>query len=149
MLQNRTSAFVKVRLQETKFYSAEMNHKSNKDEQCHFKFIITKLFIKGFSILTFMLNQLLSIIEQLSGSDKSSVYCQVLLPAAVPVDVLWYFFLVSLPPGQGFQGIAGDRGPDGAKGPPVGFSNHTHVAPKKTPTQVVHTLQWNRVFRHL
>lgn len=65
-------------------------------------------------------------------------YCQVLLPATVSVDVLWYFFLLSLPPGQGFQGIAGDRGPDGAKGPPVCFSYQTHVAPpKKTPTKLL------------
>lgn len=51
-----------------------MKHKSNKDEQCHFKFI-TKLFIKGFSILTFMLNQLIFIIEQLSGQTFRQIFC--------------------------------------------------------------------------
>lgn len=36
------------------------------------------------------------------------------------------FFVVLLPPGQGFQGVAGDRGPDGTQGPPVGFAHQTH-----------------------
>lgn len=150
MPQNRTSAFVKVRLQKTKFYSAEMNHKFNKDEQCHFKFI-TKLFIKGFSILTFMLNQLLFIMEQLSGQTKC--FTLILSSPASSYCLCWCIVVFFSPVSATWPGFSRDcwRQRPWRSQRPSGmfFLSDTCGPPKKNTYKVAHTLQWKRVFRHL